>query len=149
MHILPATIQDHDSLTQLTVRSKAHWGYSAELMNEWLSLLTVSKEYIEQNEVFKLVNDIEIIGYYSYSIENSNLLHLDNLFVDPPFIGKGYGKRLMLDFLERITPLSPIKVQLDSDPNSEPFYSSFGFEIINRTESSIKNRFIPTMIKNC
>lgn len=149
MLVLPATTEDHHSLTQLTIQSKAHWGYSNELMNEWTPLLTVSKDYIRQNEVFKLVDDSKIIGYYSYSIEGSGTINLDNLFVAPSFIGKGFGKHLMLDFMERITPLSPVKVQLESDPNSEPFYTSFGFETIKKTESSIKNRFIPTMIKNC
>jgi len=41
---------------------------------------------------------------------------LDNVFVEPNFIGKGFGIMLMKDFLQRIKDLNFERVVLDSDP---------------------------------
>lgn len=43
-----------------------------------------------------------IIGYYSYIYLNEDEVKLDNLFLLPTYIGKGIGKLLMNDFLQRI-----------------------------------------------
>lgn len=59
---------DHQVLTDITKKSKAYWGYSAEQMEEWSDLLTITEEYIKTNEVYHLsINDVTI-AFYSYLI---------------------------------------------------------------------------------
>ena len=136
---------DNELLTTITKMSKAYWGFSDEILQEWEHLLTITKDYIEKNKVYKLLQNDQIIGYYSYFSTDENTIKLDNIFILPEFIGKGFGKILMNDFLKNIKQLGINKVTLDSEPNAEKFYKTFGFETIGQLESSIKDRYLPIM----
>ncbi|MBK9565172.1 MAG: GNAT family N-acetyltransferase [Saprospiraceae bacterium] len=145
MDILKAEPNDNELLTTITKMSKAYWGFSDEILQEWEHLLTITKDYIEKNKVYKLLQNDQIIGYYSYFSTDENTIKLDNIFILPEFIGKGFGKILMNDFLKNIKQLGINKVTLDSEPNAEKFYKTFGFETIGQLESSIKDRYLPIM----
>ena len=118
-------------------------------MTIWSDTLTISEEYIETHFVYKLIQENQVIGYYSYYFENEKTIKLDNLFLLPEFIGKGIGNQLMTDFSHRIKEIPTIeKVLLDADPNAEKFYQKFGFTTIGQLETAIKNRFLPIMERN-
>ena len=137
---------DAKELTELTIRSKSHWDYSKQQIEKWRDDLTVSETYIIEKEVYKLIdNKNKIIGYYSYFKIDELNIKLENLFVEPKFIGCGYGKMLMSDFLERIKKTKSEKIILDADPNVEKFYEQIGFKVIGQLETSIKDRFLPIM----
>ncbi|MCV9932073.1 GNAT family N-acetyltransferase [Flavobacterium sp. LS1R47] len=148
MTIKEANSYDHEILTEITKKSKAFWGYSGEQIEVWSEFLTVSKEYIETNPVYNLIVEDKIIGYYSFFHESENTIKLDNLFVFPEFIGKGFGKVLLNDFLNRLKDIGVQKVVLNSEPNAEAFYTKFGFVKIGQIETSIKDRFLPIMELN-
>ena len=145
MKIKKANLNDNEILTVITKKSKAHWGYSEEQILKWNKNLTISKEYIESNSVFTLVNNEKTIGYYSYIVKEEKNVLLDNLFILPEYIGKGFGKYLMNDFLNRMKDEKFEKITLDSEPNAEDFYLKIGFKKIGEFETSIKNRFMPIM----
>ncbi|MDQ1164517.1 GNAT family N-acetyltransferase [Flavobacterium sp. SORGH_AS_0622] len=145
MNIQKAKIEDHIRLTEITKKSKAYWGYSDEQMEKWSNNLTITIEYIETNSVFNLVDENQIIGYYSYLRLENNQVKLDNLFILPEYIGKGFGSFLMNDFVERMRNEKCQKIILDSEPNAEQFYQKIGFTKIGEFETSIKNRFMPIM----
>ena len=148
MTIEKANTIDHEILTEITKKSKAYWGYSEEQLVIWSNNLTITQDYIKRNDVFKLVNNNIIVGYYSYFPEEEKSMKLDNLFVLPEYIGKGFGKYLMTDFLNRMKEIKIEKITLDSEPNAELFYSKMGFVKIGEFETSIKNRFMPIMEMN-
>lgn len=143
--ITKSTIEDNEILTEITKKSKAYWGYSDEQMEIWSELLTITKNYIENNNVYKLLIDDLTVGYYSYIYLNEKEVKLDNLFVLPNYIGSGLGKLLMNNFLNRIKNTGIEKIILDSEPNAEKFYENFGFLKIGQIETSIKNRYLPIM----
>jgi len=148
MNIQKAKIEDHIRLTEITKKSKAYWGYSEEQIEKWSNNLTITEDYIEKNPVFNLVEENQIVGYYSYLKKEDNQVKLDNLFILPEYIGKGFGSFLMNDFLERMRNEKYQKIILDSEPNAEQFYQKIGFVKIGEFETSIKNRFIPIMEMN-
>ncbi|CAD7816507.1 hypothetical protein CHRY9390_03183 [Chryseobacterium aquaeductus] len=145
VEIIQANTDDHKILTDITKKSKAYWGYSEQQMNEWSDLLTVSSEYIQNNKVFKLIVNESIVGYFSYMNIENNLVRLDNLFVLPEYIGKGYGKLLLNHFILNIRQSGITRIILDADPNAEKFYESFGFIKTGQIKTSIKDRFLPIM----
>jgi N-acetylglutamate synthase-like GNAT family acetyltransferase len=148
MTIQKANPDKHRTLTEITKKSKAHWGYSDEQMVIWSEFLTVTKEYIETKSVYNLIVDDQIVGYYSFFYESENTIKLDNLFVLPEFIGKGFGKILMNDFFIRLKNIDVEKVVLNSEPNAENFYTKFGFLKVGQIETSIKDRYLPIMELN-
>ena len=146
MVLQKATVNDHEILTVITKKSKAYWGYSDAQIEIWLDALTITKAYVEVNQVYKLVIDTEIIGYYAFIHESGQAIKLDNLFVLPEYIGKGFGRLLMDDFLARIPYTGAKMVVLESEPNAENFYAKFGFVKTGRVETSITGRYLPVML---
>lgn len=146
MRIERAIRTDAEDLTELTIRSKSHWNYSRQQIENWRNDLTISETYITEKEVYKLIdNENKIIGYYSYFKMDNLIVKLENLFVKPEFIKRGFGKMLMTDFLQRIKKSNIEKIILDADPNAEKFYEQIGFKVIGKLETSIKDRFLPIM----
>lgn len=145
MIIEKATVNDNAILTEITKKSKAYWGYSKEQIEIWSEFLTVTKTYIENNSVYKLVFEDKIVGYYSFFYEETDLIKLDNVFVLPECIGKGFGKILMHHFLNSIKEEKATKITLNAEPNAELFYAKFGFVTVRLIETSIQNRFLPVM----
>ncbi len=145
MKIEKAEKSDHKILSEITYQGKAFWGYEKEQLIKWKNDLTITEDYIEKNETFKLIVDDKIIGYYSIVKLENNIIKLDNLFLFPGFIGKGFGKILMNDCINKAKEQNIRKIILDSEPNAENFYKSFGFEVYAKLETSIDNRFLPQM----
>ena len=147
MKIQKAKLEDHHELSELTKKSKAYWGYGEEQIKAWASDLTITSKYIEKHSTIVLRKESEIVAYYSYFAMDEHTAYLDNLFVHPDEMGKGYGKLLLLDFFKSAKMEGFTKASLDSDPHAEPFYKSFGFKTVGQKETSITSRFLPIMEK--
>ncbi len=147
MKIVRSEPKYHQELSGIAKKSKAFWGYSRELMEFWDDDLTISEDYILKNEVFHLVSEDYIEGFYSYFKEDKNTVRLDYMFINPDSIGKGFGKLLMEDFLDKMKNSETGKIILDADPNAEKFYEKFGFERVELKPTKITNRFLPVMVK--
>ncbi len=143
--ILKAEITDDEILTHITQQSKAYWGFPKEILLEWENLLTISKQYLRENKVFKLVIGEHIVGYYSYFSTDPTTIKLDNMFILPQYIGTGLGRVLMKDFIEKVRSAEFEKITLDAEPNAAGFYKKWGFVKVGELESSIKDRFLPIM----
>ena len=146
MKIIPAQATHAGLLTELTMRSKAHWGYSQAQMESWREDLTISEKYIKDHAVFLLESDQKVPGYYSFFSLPDGLVKLDNLFVDPIYMGKGFGRHLMSDFIQRAKVLGFQQVTLDADPHAESFYQKYGFTVVSQLESSVPGRYLPVMV---
>ena len=140
-----ATRVDAGQLTELTLRSKAYWGYSAEQIKVWEPELTITEDYISSNHVFKLTEQRQLIGYYSFFAMGDSVVKLDNLFVEAVLIGKGYGKALLTDFVRRVKGAGIEKVLLEADPQAAGFYRKHGFIVVGELESTVQDRYLPVM----
>lgn len=138
---------DAASLTALAMRSKDHWQYGPAQISAWEEDLTVTPEYITANAVYQWIEADHLIGFYAFQPQTETVVKLTFLFVDPQYIGQGYGKRLLEDFLQRMAGTSYQQVVLDADPYAAPFYKRMGFDVIGQLPSSIKDRFLPIMAK--
>lgn len=147
MIIQKANSNDHELLTQITKKSKAFWGYSEDLLQVWNEALTITQEYINTHQVFTFKVDDNIVGYYSYILEEEENIKLDNLFLLPQFIGKGFGSFLLTDFLNRIQNQNYKRIYLESEPYAEGFYKKHGFQTIDKVKTAVKDRFMPVMEK--
>jgi len=145
--IYKAQARDHRTLSDITFRSKAHWGYSDEQMEAWRDELTIDQAYIKQNIVYVLIYQQQTVGYYSFFEKEADFLHLDNLFVLPQFMGKGFGKLLMKHAFETAQKLSAKRIRLEADPNVVSFYQKLGFVVVEQKPSSVPGRLLPVMIK--
>ena len=129
-------------LNKISVESKMHWGYPLDWLQNWVETLRITRKFLEQNFVYKISTD-RIIGFCAIvkSQEGYEVVHL---WISPKYIGKGYGKKLLLETLQMVIT-EKSEVFVESDPNSEMFYQSQGFTTFGQKESYPKGRFLPVM----
>lgn len=113
-------------LTDLTLRSKAHWGYSLALIEEWRDIMKVAPELIRNHPVYVVEDSGRVCGYYSLEHPDGDQIMLENLFIDPDFIGSGAGRALLHHALALAASLGYRTVCLESDPHAEGFYLKMG-----------------------
>jgi GNAT superfamily N-acetyltransferase len=145
VNVRAARVDEADALTELTLRSKAHWGYDAEFMRDARGDLTVTPEYINANTVFVAEIGGVVAAFYSLKADGSEL-ELHNLFVEPQFIGKGLGKLLWHHAAREARRLDFTRMLVVSEPFAEGFYLSMGAVRIGAFESPIREgRWLPML----
>jgi GNAT superfamily N-acetyltransferase len=143
--IRQARPEEAQRISDLALRSKASWGYDAEFMEACRSALTLTPEYITTHLVFVLEAQGQILGFYSLVVRDGEL-ELDNLFVEPSAIGRGYGKCLFQHAVEVAKQRGFHSMLIESEPNAELFYRAMGaVRIAARTSPIGTGRLLPLM----
>ena len=142
--VRPAQAGEAESLSALCVRSKAHWGYNAAFMALSAPSLRVKEADIVDGRVLVAVDAAgQPIGVASV-VADGSLADLDMLFVDPPAIGSGAGRKLFgaaVDFARR---LGAQRMTILADPNAAPFYERMGARYLRQAPSdAIPGRTLP------
>ena len=140
-----AGLHDAAALTDIAFRAKASWGYDAAFMAACREELTVTANMLAAWRCWVAELDGRPVGMIALDAE-ADEAHLEFLFVDPDFQGRGVGKALMAAFTATCRDLGFTIVRVDADPNAEPMYARMGFRTIGRTPSgSIPGRTLPYM----
>ena len=144
--IKKAQSQDAETLTQIALDAKRHWGYPENWIKHWESDLTISADFITQHHVYVAEDEGQIRGFYALC-ESGDKAELEHMWVRPAYIGTGIGKELFLDAMERASKLNVSEVELSADPNAAGFYERMGAKKIGEVESDIDGveRKLPRM----
>ena len=141
--IRKAQTHETQQLSDLAMRSKAHWGYSEEFMQACRAEFTYSPEDIHNFYVAE-INDA-IAGFYALVPLSSTNIELEAMFVDPAYIGQGFGRALIEHAKAKASELGMAVIIIQSDPNAQDFYLAAGGQLTGTRESgSIPGRFLPT-----
>ena len=149
MHIRPARPGEEASLTELAMRSKAHWGYDDAFMAACRDELTIRPEHIERIDVADL--DGEVVGMVRLEPGPSGRLSgqhgvIEDMFVDPAAIGTGVGGELFRHAVRRAAAEGMARLLIDADPNAEGFYAAMGAVRVGESPSgSIPGRMLPQL----
>ncbi len=140
-----ARSDEAEVLTRLFWRSKAYWGYDESFMALVRETLCITSETIEQQHVYVLEARGQIAGFYALHVLPDRL-HLEDLFIEPSQIGRGFGRYLFDHAVQVGRRLGYDSFTLESDPNAEHFYLKLGAIRVGEHESSIPGRFIPHLL---
>jgi GNAT superfamily N-acetyltransferase len=141
------TLLEHAGiLTEIAISAKRHWNYPERWIEIWLPSLTISPEYISQNETWMAVVDTTMAGFYSLHKDGESLW-LDNLWVLPEFMGQGIGKQLFQHALERSRAFGASTLKIEADPNAQSFYEKMEARKVGERHSEIDGqpRILPIM----
>ena len=153
MMIRAAKTEDSEALTKISFASKNYWNYPKEYFEIWKNELTISRDYIHENDVFVYEKDGSIIGYYSMvnlkaGIEISGIpidkgIWLEHMFIDPDHIGTGIGTKLFQHMRERCISADIREVGILADPNARGFWEKMGCVYMREYPSTIEGRTTP------
>jgi ribosomal protein S18 acetylase RimI-like enzyme len=144
--IHPADPKEADTLTQIALAAKRHWGYPEHWMELWTPQLTFTVDYFEKNESWVAVDDEGPIAFYTL-LDHHGAAWIENLWVLPEFMGLGIGKQLFRHALAIARERGYKILQLEADPNAMGFYEKMGMHIIGKRNSEVDGqpRVLPIM----
>lgn len=135
MNIRRARESDAAELTRIAHEAKRHWGYPERWIEQWRDDLTFSPDFIAGNEVYVAEEGGEALG--CYGLVGAALEHF---WVRPSAMGKGLGRRLF-EHAAAVGAARGVSVlEIDSDPNAEPFYLRMGAVRVSEVLSQVDGK---------
>jgi len=146
MVIRGAHINECEKLNSIAVNSEAFWGYDSAFMESFKTLYNITEEFIRDCAIYVVEENENIIGFYSI-LTNSKEASLEYFYIDPQYIGKGYG-RLLWNHMIAICSKGDINhIVLVTSPQAKDFYIKMGAVQTEEVESIVmKGRKIPKLV---
>jgi len=138
VRIRPARAAEAELLTELSLRSKAFWGYDASFLARCRAVMTVKARNIENHPHHVAELDGRIAGFYGFEPEAEGV-GLDYLFVETDLVGRGVGRALWQHAVDTARGLGHRALIVVSDPNAEGFYLKMGCRRIGTRPSDLEN----------
>lgn len=148
--IRPARADEAGQLTDLSLRSKAVWGYDAAFLARCRTAMALKAANITAQPHYVAELDIgdlgwRIAGFYGFEPEVGGV-GLDYLFVEPALIGRGVGRALWRHAVATARALRHPALIVVSDPNAEAFYRKMGAQRIGWRGSDLEpGRKLPVL----
>jgi len=106
--------------------------------------LTLSADEVVQNPTYVSEVEGQVVGFYALERLDEVRTELNFLFVDPTFIGHGYGRALIEHAKHTARELGSSVLMIQGDPNAQNFYRAAGAqEVGERASASIPGRILP------
>ncbi len=142
----PARPEEADALSDLAVRSKAHWGYDAAFLEACRTELRIDPAWCDGIRLEVAEHDGRLLAFSRIGGEPpAGWLH--DLFVDPVAIGQGVGRAMLQRAVATAAGLGLTTLEIESDPHAEAFYLRCGAVRIGETVSPIAaGRMLPLLI---
>jgi len=146
VQIRRARPDEAEALTEIAHAAKRHWNYPEKWMEQWRADLTITPEFVVNNEVFVAVVDGDIVGCCALVVSDS-LAELEHMWIDPQQMGNGVGRALFAHMTQRARQLGRAELELSADPNAEGFYKRMGAKRIGEIQADMdgQTRVLPRM----
>jgi len=141
--IRPARAEEAARLSDLAMRSKAHWGYAPSDMEVFRSELTLRAEDLLGGRAFVVEADGRVSGFYTLAPGPDGAVELEHLFVEPDALRGGLGTALFAHARARARDAGHRRMTIQSDPNAAGFYAALGARKVGDIASSIPGRTLP------
>ena len=125
---------DAGAATRLAFAAKAAWGYPAAWLEQWGPELTITAEYLESHDAFVALTDNQPIGICVLDT-STRPASLEHMWVDPACQRRGIGRELVARALARGRELGLSRVEVQSDPHAESFYTRLGARRIGSVDA--------------
>ena len=142
-----ATPADAPALTGIAHAAKRHWGYPERWIAAWKDALTITPDFISNNEVYAACLGGEITAF-SALVTAEGKVWLEHLWVSPKHIGTGVGKALFKHTARVAASTGALAIDIESDPNAEGFYKRMGAEHVGEFVSEVDGtkRVLPLLV---
>jgi GNAT superfamily N-acetyltransferase len=142
-------VSEVEALTELSLRSKAHWGYDDDFVAACREELTVRPEHVETHRLVVAAPTMTTppVGFYGLVGTTDDDAELSALFVEPEVIGTGVGRLLFDDAVRVARSIGVRQFRIEADPFAAGFYEHMGAISTGVTPShSIPGRSLPVYV---
>ena len=137
-----------DAVNAMILRSKAFWGYDADMMAKMEAVLRLDPDAAAEGRAIAAFQTGAPMGLAQisapYQSDTGLAVLLDLLFIAPEAIGSGLGKQLYDWALEQARLADAVSLHILSDPNARGFYTAMGARFVkDRPSELIPDRVLP------
>lgn len=147
VEIRRAQPNEAEVLTKIAHAAKRHWNYPEDWIEQWKVDLTITPEFIVENEVFVALVDEQIAGCCALVVADS-LAEIEHMWMRPEHMGTGLGRALFTHARHRAEERGARVLELSADPNAEGFYAHMGAKRIGDISAGMtgrEDRVLPRM----
>jgi GNAT superfamily N-acetyltransferase len=141
--IRPARPDEGELLREIAIASKQYWGYETEDVVRWAAQGDFSPAGLVAKEFF--VADANGAAVAFASLIAGEPAVLDDLWVEPEWIGKGVGTRLFRAVAEYAAELGSSRLEWEAEPHAVGFYERLGARYLRDSGPSEWGRILPVM----
>lgn len=127
----PATAVDAAALTVLLNRSFAHWPHDQAFKRLMQGHMTITAQYIADGTVRIAWQSGRMVGFYALTHYSARKILLDTFFIDPLYIGQGYGRAMFAAAQATAKGLGYPVMVIMADPHALGFYEKMGAQLHN------------------
>jgi GNAT superfamily N-acetyltransferase len=132
--IRPGEPGEGKRLKEIALFSKGFWGYEPELVREWADRGDFSPERLRELTVFVAELEGDVVAWASL-IPKGRAAWLEDLWVEPEWIGKGVGGRLFRHAAEHARRTGAKVMEWEAEPNALGFYEKMGARYVRDSAS--------------
>jgi GNAT superfamily N-acetyltransferase len=144
IRIRQAEPAEGERLREIAIAAKEHWGYGPERVRAWAAQGDFSPEGLRAKDFYVAVSDGRAIAFASLMAKEERWV-LDDLWVEPGWIGKGVGSRLFRFAAERAAEAGARRLEWEAEPHAVGFYERMGARYLRDSEPSEWGRINPIM----
>lgn len=148
IRVTRARPEQAERLSQIAFAAKSYWGYPSQWIELWHNQLTITKQFILENEVYAAVDDEDgaVLGFYALTGSGEKMV-LEHLWVQPRSLRAGVGRKLFEHAIALATESGAQRIDIESDPNAEGFYQKMGAETVGEVTYELEGlpRSLPLM----
>ena len=146
IQIRHADPDEGETLTAIAHAAKRHWDYPESWIEQWRADLTITPEFITNNEVFVATINDQIAGCCALVLTDS-LAEIEHMWIKPESMGGGVGRALFAFAKARAKERGATVLELSADPNAEGFYERMGASTVGEVAADMDGqaRVLPRM----
>jgi GNAT superfamily N-acetyltransferase len=145
VRIRPARLDEGERLREIAIAAKSHWGYDLSRVREWAAQGDFSASGLRAKEVYVAEGEGRAVAWAALAPRAGETMWLDDLWVDPAWMGRGVGSLLFRHALERARNLGAVRLEWEAEPNAVGFYEKLGGRYLRDSEPSAWGRVIPVL----
>jgi N-acetylglutamate synthase-like GNAT family acetyltransferase len=139
-----AAPEEGSLLKGITVRSRAQWGYDATRFRRWVERLE-SEQQLPDVESYVAEIDGHPVGWAALKQPVDALCVLEELWVEPDWMGGGVGAQLFRHSVERARELGSSRLEWVAEPGAVGFYEKMGGRSVRDEVSGSFGHRMPVM----
>lgn len=125
--------QDFARLREIAVDAKAYWGYDRRRVEEWAEAGDFEPDSLRTRLLYVAEAGGEPIGWAAL-IPRGEVGWLEDLWVEPAWIGRGVGRLLFEHVADRARELGARRLEWEAEPNAKGFYERMGGSYVRDSE---------------
>ena len=144
IHIREGRESDFERLREIAVEAKAHWGYDRALVEEWAQGGDFEPESLRRRLLYVAEEDGRPVGWAAL-IPRGEVGWLEDLWVDPAWIGRGLGRALFEHVAAAARERGARRLEWEAEPNAHGFYERMGAAYLRDSEETEWGRVLEVL----